>query len=92
VPDHTGKRRTRYEDTFRALGHYCDEQQFTHVSIIETHEGLLNKSYALSERTTAYHLGPVNYRFSNADIDVLLEEAAERWGKKPAASADDGGA
>jgi hypothetical protein len=92
MPDHTGRRRTRHEDAFRALDQYCDDQHFTHVSIVETPKGLLVKGYALSELTTAYHLGPVNFRFSNADIDVLLEEAAERWGKKPAASADDGGA
>jgi hypothetical protein len=92
VLDHTGTRRTRYEDTFRALGHYCDEQNFTHVSIIETPEGLLIKGYALSQRTTAYQLEPLNFLFSNEDIDVLLEEAVERRGKQPTSGSDDDGA
>jgi hypothetical protein len=76
--DHTGQRRVRYEDAFRALGNYLDEQKFTQITVVETPEGFLVKGYAVSEDLGGYHVVPTTYLFSNADIDELLETSYVR--------------
>jgi hypothetical protein len=76
--DHTGQRRVRYEDAFRALGNYLDEQKFTQITVVETPEGFLVKGYAVSEDLGGYHVVPTTYLFSNADIDELLETSYGR--------------
>jgi hypothetical protein len=76
--DHTGMRRVRYEDAFRALGHYLDESNFTQISIVETPEGFLIKGYVLSEGVGDYHVITTTYLFTNEDIDTLLEAAYGR--------------
>jgi hypothetical protein len=76
--DHTGQRRVRYEDAFRALGNYLDQSRFTQISIVETPEGFLIKGYVVSENFAGYHVIPTTYLFTNEDIDVLLESAYGR--------------
>jgi hypothetical protein len=76
--DHTGQRRVRYEDAFRALGNYLDQSRFTQISIVETPEGFLIKGYAVSEGLGSYHVIPTTYLFTNEDIDALLETAYGR--------------
>lgn len=77
--DHTGKRRVRYEDAFRAIGHYLDASRFTQIAVIETPEGFLIKGYlAVEGRSDTYYGVPQTYLFSNEDIDVLLENAYAR--------------
>lgn len=77
--DHTGRRRVRYEDTFRAIGHYLDQQRFTQVALIETPEGFLIKSYLTVDSRSDTTFGvPQTYLFSNEDIDYLLENAYAR--------------
>jgi hypothetical protein len=80
--DHTGQRRIRYEDAFRAVGHYLDDQRFTQISIVETPEGFLIKGFVLSDDTGGYHVIPTTYLFTNEDIDALLESAYGRRDKK----------
>jgi hypothetical protein len=80
--DHTGQRRVRYADAFRALGNYLDAEQFTQISIVETPEGFLVKGFIISEITGGYHVVPTTYLFANEDIDSLLEAAYDRRGKK----------
>ena len=79
--DHTGQRRVRYEDAFRALGNYLDDQRFTQISIVETPEGFLIKGYVVAEDMAGYHVIPTTYLFTNEDIDVLLENAYGRRGR-----------
>lgn len=77
--DHTGKRRIRYEDAFRALGNYLDSQRFTQIAVIETPEGFLVKGYvAVDSRIAGFQSVPQTYLFSNEDIDILLENAYAR--------------
>ncbi len=76
--DHTGQRRVRYEDAFRALGNYLDAKKFTQVTIVETPEGFLIKGYVVGENTGGYHVIPTTYLFTNEDIDTLLEAAYGR--------------
>jgi hypothetical protein len=76
--DHTGRRRVRYEDAFRAVGNYLDGNNFTQISIVETPEGFLIKGYVLGDDTGGYHVIPTTYLFSNEDIDALLETAYGR--------------
>ncbi|ACZ38530.1 hypothetical protein [Sphaerobacter thermophilus] len=77
--DHTGTRRVRYEDTFRAIGHYLDEHRFTRIALIETPEGFLIKAYATVDSRSDSTFGvPQTYLFTNEDIDHLLENAYAR--------------
>jgi hypothetical protein len=76
--DHTGQRRVRYEDTFRALGHYLDANKFTQVSIVETPEGFLVKGYVMTDDYAGYYVIPTTYLFTNEDVDMLLETAYGR--------------
>lgn len=76
--DHTGQRRVRYEDAFRALGNYLDANQFTRIRIVETPEGFLVKGYVVGDGMGGYHALPTTYLFTNEDIDALLEEAYGR--------------
>lgn len=76
--DHTGQRRVRYEDAFRALGNYLDENRFTQISVVETPEGFLIKGYVVGENGGGYHVIPTTYLFTNEDIDALLEVAYGR--------------
>jgi hypothetical protein len=78
--DHSGTARVRYEDAFRAVGNYLDQNRFTQVVIVETPQGFLIKGQiaadeSVSERRFSY---PETYLFSNEDIDNLLESAYER--------------
>lgn len=78
--DHSGTARVRYEDAFRAVGNYLDQNQFTQVVIVETPQGFLIKGQIAanknaSEQRFSY---PETYLFSNEDIDNLLESAYER--------------
>lgn len=80
--DHTGKARTRYEDAFRAIGHYLDTERFTQIAIIEAPEGFLIKGYlTMDSRGEMYHGVPATYLFTNEDIDALLESAYDRRGR-----------
>ncbi|MCM8749836.1 hypothetical protein NET02_11820 [Thermomicrobiaceae bacterium CFH 74404] len=77
--DHTGRYRVRYEDMFRALGHYLDSQRFTRIAIVETPEGFLVKGYVAGDsREGGLHLAPQTYLFTNEDLDILLEQAYGR--------------
>ncbi|MDI3340607.1 MAG: hypothetical protein QJR03_08750 [Sphaerobacter sp.] len=79
--DHTGRHRERYEDAFRAIGHYLDEQHFTHIALIETPEGFLIKGYVpVASSGESFHTVSQTYLFTNEDIDVLLEQAYARRG------------
>lgn len=76
--DHTGQRRVRYEDTFRALGNYLDANRFTQIAVVETPEGFLIKGYVVGEDLGGYHVIPTTYLFTNEDVDTLLEAAYGR--------------
>lgn len=77
--DHTGRHRVRYEDAFRALGHYLDSEHFTQIAVIETPEGFLVKGHQrVDDRSSQLRLVPQTYLFSNEDIDRLLEAAYAR--------------
>lgn len=77
--DHTGRRRVRYEDAFRALGNYLDEQRFAQIAVIETPQGFLIKGYmAVDGKSENFVSVPTTYLFSNEDIDTLLESAYQR--------------
>lgn len=80
--DHTGRYRTRYEDTLRALGHYLDQERFTRILVAETPEGFLVKGYvACSGRDDEhFELMPETVFFTNEDLVQLLEEAYRRRG------------
>ncbi|MBX6753366.1 hypothetical protein [Thermorudis peleae] len=81
--DHTGRYRTRYEDTLRALGHYLDAHHFTRIALVETPEGFLVKGYRVEETklTGESTLAPETYLFTNEDLEALLEEAYRRRGQ-----------
>jgi hypothetical protein len=78
VLDHTGQRRVRYEDAFRALGNYLDANRFTQITVVETPEGFLIKGYVLGDGPSGHHVIPTTYLFTNEDIDTLLENAYGR--------------
>ncbi|MEM2002589.1 MAG: hypothetical protein QXT77_08100, partial [Candidatus Methanomethylicaceae archaeon] len=80
--DHTGRYRTRYEDTLRALGHYLDQHRFTRIAVIETPEGFLVKGYvaAPGRDEESLSLAPETLLFTDADLIQLLEEAYRRRG------------
>ncbi len=77
---HGGTSRVRYEDAFRAVGNYLDDNKFTQIVIVETPEGFLIKGQVASEEgggdsTFTY---PQTYLFANEDIDSLIQSAYER--------------
>lgn len=76
--DSSGRFRMRYEDVFRALGHYIDTHRFKDVVIVEVPEGFLIKGQVLQETAAGYVAVPQTYLFTNEDIDVILDEAAKR--------------
>lgn len=76
--DATGRYRFRYEDVFRALGNYIDEQQFKDVSIVETAEGFLIKGQVVQETAEGWGSTPQSYLFTNEDLDAILEDAYNR--------------
>ncbi|HVX29422.1 MAG TPA: hypothetical protein VHA53_03000 [Nitrolancea sp.] len=78
--DHSGTARVRYEDAFRAVGNYLDQNRFSQVVLVETPQGFLIKGQiAASTGVGDQHYSyPETYLFSNEDIDNLLESAYER--------------
>lgn len=77
--DHTGKRRVRYEDAFRAIGNYLDQHRFMQIAVVETPEGFLIKGYqAVAGRDDRVRGTAQAYLFTNEDIDGLLEAAYSR--------------
>ncbi|MCS7050411.1 MAG: hypothetical protein NZL87_02240 [Thermomicrobium sp.] len=80
--DHTGRYRTRYEDTLRALGHYLDQHRFTRIAVVETPEGFLVKGYIVTagRDEESFSLAPETLLFTDQDLVQLLEEAYRRRG------------
>lgn len=80
--DPSGRYRTRYEDTLRALGHYLDQQRFTRILVVETPEGLLVKGYVATpgRDDESFTLSPETLLFTDDDLLQLLEEAYRRRG------------
>lgn len=78
--DHSGKSRIRYEDAFRAVGNYLDNNDFTEIIVVETPEGFLIKGQVVAEQRTGetIYSYPQTYLFANADIDSLIEAAYDR--------------
>jgi hypothetical protein len=68
----------RYEDVFRALGHYIDENRFKDVVIVEVPEGFLIKGQVSQETSAGFIAVPQTYLFTNEDIDVILEDSSKR--------------
>ena len=86
--DPTGRFRTRYEDTLRALGHYLDQQRFTRILVVETPEGFLIKGYVATpgRDDESFALSPETLLFTDDDLLQLLEEAYRRRGTGGSAS------
>ncbi len=80
--DQSGRYRTRYEDTLRALGHYLDQQRFTRILVVETPEGFLVKGYVANpgRDEEIVTLAPETLLFTDDDLVRLLEEAYRRRG------------
>ncbi|MCX7623963.1 MAG: hypothetical protein RMK01_02380 [Thermomicrobium sp.] len=80
--DSSGRYRTRYEDTLRALGHYLDQQRFTRILVVETPEGFLVKGYVATpgRDEESFSLTPETLLFTDEDLLQLLEEAYRRRG------------
>ncbi|MCX2726030.1 hypothetical protein OO015_00720 [Thermomicrobium sp. 4228-Ro] len=80
--DPSGRYRTRYEDTLRALGHYLDQQRFTRILVVETPEGFLVKGYVATpgRDDESFTLSPETLLFTDDDLLQLLEEAYRRRG------------
>ncbi len=80
--DQSGRYRTRYEDTLRALGHYLDQERFTRILVVETPEGFLVKGYVASpgRDEEIVTLSPETLLFTDDDLVRLLEEAYRRRG------------
>lgn len=80
--DHSGLRRTRYEDTLRALGSYLDSHGFTQIVIVEMREGFIVKGRVPGGTTGNDSIQTVSegILFSNSDLDALLEAAYRRRG------------
>jgi hypothetical protein len=80
VLDHTGMSRIHYEDALRALGNYLDSHQFTQIVLVETPEGFLVKGQVAQGRPAdgSYIAYPATYLFTNADIDLVVEQAYQR--------------
>ncbi|RIK39495.1 MAG: hypothetical protein DCC58_15235 [Chloroflexi bacterium] len=76
--DSSGRYRMRYEDVFRALGHYIDTHRFKDIVIVEVPDGFLIKGQVLQEAAAGVIAVPQTYLFTNEDIDVILEDAAKR--------------
>jgi hypothetical protein len=76
--DSSGRYRMRYEDVFRALGHYIDANRFRDVVIVEVPEGFLIKGQVAQETAAGFVAVPQTYLFTNEDIDVILEDASQR--------------
>jgi hypothetical protein len=81
--DATGRYRFRYEDVFRALGNYIDNNRFKDVSILETPEGFLIKGQVVQEHSAGWTSTPQTYLFTNEDLDAILEEAYGRRRSNP---------
>lgn len=82
--DHSGTLRVRYEDVFRAIGNYLDENQFSLIVIAETPEGFLIKGEMVTGtlRADTFRSQSMTYLFSNDDIDALIENAYQRREKR----------
>lgn len=76
--DSSGRYRMRYEDVFRALGHYIDENHFKDVVIVEVPEGFLIKGQVTQGSAAGFVAVPQTYLFTNDDIDSILEGASQR--------------
>ena len=76
--DSSGRYRMRYEDVFRAFGHYIDENRFKDIVIVEVPEGFLIKGQVLQETAGGFVSVPQTYLFTNEDIDVILEDSSRR--------------
>ncbi len=76
--DSSGRYRMRYEDAFRALGHYIDTNRFKDVVVVEVPEGFLIKGQVVQDTGGGFATVPQTYLFTNEDIDLILEDAAKR--------------
>jgi hypothetical protein len=81
--DSSGRYRMRYEDVFRALGHYIDANRFKDIVIVEVPEGFLIKGQVTQETAAGFIAVPQTYLFTNEDIDIILEDSSKRRRSTP---------
>jgi hypothetical protein len=76
-----GLSKTDYQDVFRAIGHYIDQQQFSNVRLLETEEGLILQGTSVG-RDRKGELRTETYLLTAEDLEGLLREAYSRRGKR----------
>ncbi|MFQ5945042.1 MAG: hypothetical protein ACE5NC_02175 [Anaerolineae bacterium] len=73
-----GLRKSDYQDILRTVGHYIDNQRFTHIRLIETEEGVIlqgRPSGAAARRAETYLL-------TLQEIREMRQDAYQRRGTR----------
>lgn len=76
--DYSGTNRVDYEDVFRALGYFIDQNNLREVCVIELSEGILVRGVRYTADRTGYQTISETFLFTNEDIDQVLEDAYKR--------------
>jgi hypothetical protein len=76
--DQTGNFRMEYEDVFRAIGYFIDQNNMKEVCIIELQEGILVRGLRYAAERGGYHTISESFLFTNQDLENIVNEAYER--------------
>ncbi|HET6261012.1 MAG TPA: hypothetical protein VFG99_02095 [Chloroflexia bacterium] len=76
--DQTGNFRMEYEDVFRAIGYFIDQNSMKEVCIIELQEGILVRGLRYTAERGGYHTISESFLFTNQDLENIVNEAYER--------------
>ena len=79
--NYTGTGRTDYEEVFRALGLFIDQNNLKEVVIPELKEGFLLKGLAFSAERSGFQTISQSYLFTDQDIEKLVEAAFQQRGQ-----------
>ena len=85
--DQTGNFRMEYEDVFRAIGYFIDQNSMKEVCIIELQEGILVRGLRYTAERGGYHTISESFLFTNQDLENIVNEAYERRNQAQASQA-----
>lgn len=76
--DYSGTRRVDYEDIFRAIGYFIDQNNLKEVCIVELTEGFLVRGLHYTTEHSGYQTISETFLFTDDDLEQILEDAYKR--------------
>ncbi len=76
--DISGITRFEYEDVFRAIGYFIDQNNIKEVCVVDLKEGLLVRGMRLTSEHSGYQMISETFLFTNEDLEQIVEDAYKR--------------